>query len=181
MAGLTSKNLLQVKDMFFDRATVKKSMDRAKLKFLSKAGAFVMTSARRSIRKTKKAVSHPGQPPRGHGQQLLKKNIFFALDKATNTTYVGPIFLNQVNYDSASKPDKGTVPSVLEHGGTIIVKEVFRWGKWRRLDQRLSSWRTEGLPLRMRRVNIAARPFMQPALEKESKNFPAMLAGTFKK
>jgi hypothetical protein len=35
--------------------------------------------------------------------------------------------------------------------------------------------------MRLRTVHIAARPFMGPALEKEKPNFPAMLAGTFKK
>ena len=180
MSGLGGRKLIDVKKLFFDRAAMQKGMAKAKFKFLGKAGAFVMRRARQSIRSSKKKVSLPGQPPRAHGRKLLKRNIFFALDKAREMTLVGPIFLNQVDRDQDGQPTKGTVPSVLEYGGMIKVLEVFRYGRWRRVDQR-SMRRTAGLPMRVRTVHIAARPFMGPALEKEKPNFPAMLAGTFKK
>jgi hypothetical protein len=179
MSGLGGRKLIDVKKLFFDMPAMQKGIRKAKLKGLSKAGAFVMRRARQSIRSSKK-ISQPGQPPRAHGQKLLKRNIFFELDKAREMTLVGPIFLNQINRDQDGQPTRGTVPSVLEYGGTIKILEVFRYGQWRRVDQR-SMRRTEGLPMRLRTVHIAARPFMGPALEKEKPNFPAMLAGTFKK
>ena len=179
MSAFGGKKLFEVKSMFVDRPAVANAMDRTKLKFLAKAGAFVRTRARSSIRSSKK-VSEPGKPPRAHGEKLLKKNIFFAVYKTLKTTLVVPIFLNQVNRDRDGQPTRGTVPSVLEYGGTIKILEVFKFGRWQRADQR-SKRRNEGLPTRLRTVQIAARPFMNPALEIESKNFPAMLAGTFKK
>ena len=179
MSGLGGRKLIDVKKLFFDRAAMQKGMAKAKLKFLGKAGAFVMRRARTSIRSSKK-ISQPGQPPRAHGQKLLKRNIFFALDKAREMTLVGPLFLNQINRDQDGQPTKGTVPNVLEYGGTIKILEVFKFGRWQRADQR-STRRNAGLPTRIRVVHIAARPFMGPALEKEKPNFPAMLAGTFKK
>lgn len=170
---LTSKNLVQVKGMFFDRALMDKTMDRTKLKFLSKAGAFVMTRARQSIRPSKKE-SKSGEPPRAHGKKLLKRNIFFGLDKAADTTLVGPIRLNQPTF--AVEPTSGPVPSILEHSGTVRIHEVFKLGKWRPMRPG-----DTGLPVRTRSHQMQARPFMQPALDHESKNFPAMLAGTFTK
>lgn len=176
--SLGSAKLIDVKKLFFDWPAVLKALGRAKLKFLAKAGAFVRQRAKTSMRSTKKSSS-PGQPPRAHGRKLLKKNIFFALDKAAETTTVGPLFLNQINRDGDGRPVKGTVPSVLEFGGSIQILEVFKFGRWQRADQR-SSRRNAGLPTRIRTVHIKARPFMKPALEKEAPNFPAMLAGTFK-
>lgn len=177
--SLGTAKLIDVKKMFFDRPAIKNAMGKAKLKFLSKAGAFVMRRARQSIRSSKK-ISAPGQPPRAHGQKRLKRNIFFAFDRAAEITLVGPLFLNQIDRNKDGKPTQGTVPNVLEYGGTIRILEVLRNGQWRRVDQR-STRHIAGLPTRLRTVRISPRPFMQPALAKESINFPAMMAGTFKK
>lgn len=179
MSAFGGAKLIDVKKMFFDARGMKRGVNKAKFKFLSKAGAFVMTRARQSMRSSKK-TSAPGEPPRAHGRKLLKRNVFFALDRAAEMTLVGPIFLNQVDRDKDGQPMRGTVPSVLEYGGVIKILEVFKFGKWQRADQR-STRRLAGLPTRLRTVRIAARPFMGPALAKESPNFPAMLAGTFKK
>ncbi len=48
-------------DMFFDSDRVKRAAGAAARRNLSKAGAFVRTAARSSIRK-RKAISAPGQP-----------------------------------------------------------------------------------------------------------------------
>lgn len=180
MAGLGGKSLYQVKGLFFDKAGLEKAVDKTRYKFLSKAGAFVMTAARRLIRKSKKPSS-PGQPPKGHGQQLLRKGIFFALDKPNDDCLAGPIQLNQVNHDKDGQPVKGTVPSILEHGGSIWIKEVFRFGKWRRVDGRRRKDTYNGLPMRLRKVTIEARPFMGPALAESKPKFAPMMAGLYKK
>ena len=46
-------------DMFFDSDMVKRAVDKTTCKVLSKAGAFVHTAARSSVRK-RKAISAPG-------------------------------------------------------------------------------------------------------------------------
>ena len=105
MIGL---KLPQAKGLFFDRAAVTGSVDKATRKVLSKFGAFVRQSARTSIRK-RKATSEPEQPPSSH-TGLLKRNIFFVFSPETRSVVIGPILLN-----------KGTdAPRILEHGETVV-------------------------------------------------------------
>jgi hypothetical protein len=105
MIGL---KLPQAKGLFFDRAVVTGSVDKATRKVLSKFGAFVRQSARTSIRK-RKATSEPEQPPSSH-TGLLKRNIFFVFSPETRSVVIGPILLN-----------KGTdAPRILEHGDTVV-------------------------------------------------------------
>lgn len=114
---------------FFDRDKVIAAMNRKTRKVLSKFGSYVWKRARTSIKKAPKvnaetgvrlgrgrrrkdvpvrdAVSRPGDPPFGHGDQLLRKNIFFAYDDSAKSVIIGPAKLN--------KP--GSAPSALEYGG----------------------------------------------------------------
>ena len=93
------------KQMFFDRAKVKKAVDKGVRKVFSKFGAFVRTAARHSIRK-RKAVSEPGQPPSSH-VGLLRKLIYFGYDPSRKSVVIGPT------------PLHGTAeaPPLLEYGG----------------------------------------------------------------
>jgi hypothetical protein len=105
MIGL---KLPQAKGLFFDRAVVTGSVDKATRKVLSKFGAFVRQSARTSIRK-RKATSELEQPPSSH-TGLLKRNIFFVFSPETRSVVIGPILLN--------KPTDA--PRLLEHGDTVV-------------------------------------------------------------
>jgi hypothetical protein len=161
------------KSMFFDRVILN-AVNKAEIKTLSKMGAFVRTSARSSIRKAggqkrlvtlfqklnksrgdkrkqiqaqideakKKQSSRPGQPPKGHGAQLLKKFLYFGYDSTTRSVVVGPAKLSGRRY--------GMAPSILEGGGAAEI------GK--------------------RRVAIEARPYMGPALTKNTPKFPSLWA-----
>lgn len=95
--------------MFLDRPAVQKALGESLVKPLSKAGAFVMTSARRSIRK-RKANSKPGNPPSSH-VGLLRDRIFFGYDSSKKTVVVGPQLLN-----SKTNP---TIPEALEFGKVL--------------------------------------------------------------
>ena len=133
------------KQMFFDRAQVRRKVHTATRRVLSRFGAFVRRAAKSSIRKRKRA-SAPGQPPSSH-TGLLKRFIFFGYDPARRSVVIGPERLNQ---------KVGDAPEALEYGGTSTVIEGIR-GK-----------RTK------RRVRIRARPFMGPAFEQERSKLPAM-------
>jgi len=165
------------KSMFFDRKAVLGAVDRATRKVLSRFGAFVRTTARHSIRR-RKAVSQPGQPPTNR-TGTLKRFIWFAYEPAKRSVIIGPAKTNQVFFDGDGRPVKGTVPEVLEDGGSIFVREVFKWGAWRRADLR-SRRRLAGLPTRLRKVNIAARPYMGPAFAKEKPKLPSLWADSVK-
>ena len=151
----------KVKELFFDAPRVMAAVDAAKRKNLTQQGAFVRTAARSSIRKRKRP-SEPGQPPSSHAG-LLRDFIFFAYEPFTQSVVIGPAKTNQVFFDKDGQPVTGTVPEVLEYGGSIFIREVFKHGGWQRADLR-SRRRLAGLPTRTRKVTIAARPFMAPAL-----------------
>jgi len=136
-------------DMFFDTDRVKRSADTAARKVLSKAGAFVRTTAKHSIR-SRKGASPPGSPPSSH-TGLLRRFIFFGYDASRKTVVVGPMRLNQ---------KVGTAPEALEHGGATDVVEGLRGRR------------------RKRRVRIRARPYMGPAMRKELPKFPSLWANS---
>ena len=136
-------------NMFFDRKKVRRAVDRAARRVLSKAGAFVRTAARGSIRRRKR-ISRPGEPPSSH-MGLLKHLILFGYDRRRQTVVVGPMKLNQ---------KIGNAPEALEHGGVSVVAEGLRSRR------------------RKRRVRIRARPFMGPAMQKEAPKFPKLWANS---
>ncbi|GJQ27797.1 MAG: hypothetical protein HBSAPP02_28290 [Phycisphaerae bacterium] len=138
---------MRIKSLFFDREKVVRAVDKAKRAVLSKAGAFIRTVARTSIRKRKDSAP-PGSPPHSH-VGLLRNFVLFGYDRASDSVVVGPVKLN--------KPTEA--PRVLEHGGTTTITKFSR-GR-----------------LRKRRVRIKARPFMGPALEKERPKLPRLWAG----
>lgn len=146
-------NYRVARQSFFDSKKVRKAMSRAKRRALSRAGAFVRRRARSSLRRSKKS-SQPGDPPRVHVKGPSLKSILFYYDTNSEATIVGPIKFNakQTNV----RPARGTVPGLLEHGGIALVRER-SGGRWRE-----------------RRVKVEPRPFMVPALEKESPNFPKL-------
>jgi len=139
---------MRIKSLFFDRQKVVRAVDKAKRAVLSKAGAFIRTAARTSIRK-RKGSAPPGSPPHSH-VGLLRRFILFGYDRTSDSVVVGPVKLN--------KPTEA--PRVLEHGGTTTVTKFSRGRR------------------RKRRVRIKARPFMGRALEKERPKLPKLWAGS---
>ncbi len=107
--------LRQAQAGFFDRERILAATTTAERKVLSRFGAFVRQGARSSIR-TRKAPAPPGQPPSSH-TGLLKRNIFFAFDRAHGGVVIGPVTLNQ---------KEGMAPRLLEHGGTIVRRRSGR-------------------------------------------------------
>jgi hypothetical protein len=187
------------RDFFFDRPRIVAALSKPKRKALSKAGAFVRTAARSSLRR-RKGPSSPGSPPSVHapsGERASLKTILFAYDAQRDSVVVGPVKLNQVNF----KTDGGriSIPALHEFGGELGIRE---W-KFTALDERTYEmvrdnptaanfldvwsrrdlrWRmtsrkrpwslmTLGVQTRMRKAKYPARPFMRPALESVSDRF----------
>jgi len=136
-------------DMFFDSPKVLRAADRATRTSLSKAGAFVRTAARSSIRKRKR-VSEPGQPPSSH-TGLLRRGIMFGYEASRKTVVIGPRRLGG---------KIGQAPDALEHGGTSVVVSGLRAKRKKRI------------------VRIAARPFMGPAMAQEAPKFAGLWANS---
>jgi hypothetical protein len=157
---------IKIRSLFFDREKIIKAMDRASRRALSRAGAFIRTAARSSIKtRAYGTTSTPGQPPFDHtgfalqrenrrrkrlGQaKLVRKKtafnqgiraILFGYDDENKSVVIGPLKFG-------NKGDS-TVPSLLEFGG-------------------------ETTNHRGRQITIKPRPFMAPALKKELPNLPA--------
>jgi len=153
-------------DQFFDRPSVINAIDRAKRRQLSKAGAFVRTTARRSIKPAGKratnkrnkgnlrgrkdpTISQPGQPPRLHTKSARNlRLILFAWEPLRKSVVIGPLLFKST--------DGVRIPEVLEHGGKSYVT-------------------TRG---RKKPIRIRKRPFMAPALAKEAPKFPNLFANS---
>ncbi len=126
--------------------------DRPKvMRAVDRARRTVLSRAGAFIRQTartsirkRKGTSTPGNPPYSH-VGLLRKFILFGYDRQSESVVVGPVGFRG-----------STAPRVLEQGGTTTVTRRRR-GK-----------RAE------RRVRIAARPYMNPALEKERPKLPEL-------
>lgn len=150
MAGMLT--LKAAKEGFFDREKILAAVDRARVRILSKFGAFVRTRAKTSIRK-RKGSSPPAGPPYSH-EGSLRRLITFGYDLSTKSAVVGPTLINRPT----------GAPAILEYGGaTDISFQVFR--------------RRSGKNVRVtksRKVKIAQRPFMHPALEAELPKFPEL-------
>ncbi len=100
---------MQIKTLFFDKQTVLRAVDKAKRAVLSKAGAFIRTTAKHSIR-TKKGSAPVGQPPHSH-EGSLRRLIYFGYDPASGSVVVGPVGFQ-----------RSTAPNVLEFGGKTEVR-----------------------------------------------------------
>ena len=115
-------------------------------------GAYVMTTARRSIRKPNKAgdPSPAGQPPRA-ATKTLKSSIIFAYDPSQRAVFIGPRILpGRIGKDA---------PEALEKGGTSTA--MTRRGR--------------------RRQRVAKRAFMVPALEKRLPELPLLWKNAIQK
>ena len=94
---------MRIKDLFFDKQAVLRAVDKAKRAVLSKAGAFIRTTAKHSIR-SKKGSAPPGKPPHSH-EGSLRRLIYFGYDRASDSVVVGPVGFK-----------RSTAPNVLEFG-----------------------------------------------------------------
>lgn len=138
--------------MFFDRERVQRRVKDGTKSVLSKAGAYIRRTARKSMgnRGKRNKSARPGQAPRVHAGQL-KDLLFFGYDERTNSVVIGPQL-----YGRSTNP---TVPHLLEFGGS--VSRTDKHG-------------------RQRVYHYHAFPYMRPALEKEMPNFPGLFSGSIK-
>ena len=178
-------------DGFFNAPMMEKAVNKARMKMLSKAGAFVQRRARSSMRritgkKNKGKPSAAGKPPNAHSPAKLSlKTILFKYDAKRDAMLVGPIKFNAI---ARTVSGRTTVPSLHEYGQTAIIYEerwVAPWGKpseWRRVNSKRKQKKSpENWEKRTRKVKYPKRPFMAPALKAEAPNFPDLFENAIKK
>ena len=158
---------MRMKMLFFDHPKVKRAVDRARRNALTKGGAFIRRTAKESIRK-RKGPAPPDSPPHSH-QGQLRKLIFFGYDARADSVVIGPLPFRQ-----------GTAPNLLEFGGATTTRKA-RAFRDNRPGQAAKGKGSRGKLVRLpagTRLNVDARPFMGPALEKERSNLPKVWANS---
>ncbi len=75
-------------DVFFARQTIRDALDQATFRTLSRIGARVRLTARRSIRR-RAGPSRPGKPPHTH-TDFLRNDILYGLDQEEHAVVIGP-------------------------------------------------------------------------------------------
>lgn len=185
---------VSVKRMFLDTKLVENLIGKKSAKELRVAMSRVRLRAMHSMKKKGRArrppknqggkaylrwveevqnqpVSAPGTPPFCHSDDSVRslRNIWFALDNSSRDEIrgvVGPLRLNG---------SQGAIPGLLEKGGSQLIREK-RVGKhWIPLGK-AGRGRSGSKRTRVRMATYAARPFMQPALQKESPKIPSLWA-----
>jgi hypothetical protein len=151
---------------FFDKEAVLSRVDAAKRKKLSRAGAMLRQTARRSMRRRKKP-SRPGSPPSAHSQSpehprgaLLKERLFFAYDQANDSVVVGP---EQLGRSDAAPLQEfgGTVRTYLPRK-TVKRKISAKALAALRRKRANGSLKIVRKPLVARIAKVRPRPFMGP-------------------
>lgn len=149
------------KEGFFDQDKVKQSLNEATYQNLLKAGAYIMRTAKQSMRFSKKSAD-PGKPPKAHVGLIKEgeRSVIFGYDFDARSVVVGPTPIN--------KPTGA--PRTLEFGGDVMFTRRWRKGKrgkpgW--------SWDVSPYP-----VHISPRPFMDPAMKENLPKFPALWANS---
>lgn len=192
MAGAVGIRLR--KDSFFDRQAVKDAVGSIAAYNLSRGGSFIRQTARRSMR-TRRKPSAPGTPPSAHSKAhqekaglakrgpLLKDKLFFQYDHASQSVVVGP---------EALPGSKNPVPEMHEYGGQYVVRKRVIKPKVKRKPATpkqlaaLELLRRNGMLKKQSStyVNVTARyparPFMGPALEKETPKLVGVWADSVK-
>jgi len=160
----TSFNVgMRMKQMFFDRPAVIRSIEPGKLRVLRTHAGSIRKTARRSMKRVTKAakakarklrteamqrgdrafhdptVSKPGQPPKIHTEgDFNPKKILFGYDTNSDSVVVGPVRTNS----------RHNAVETLEKGGNVPIY------MGRRRKRKL-----------IKTVYVRARPFMRPAEE----------------
>jgi len=168
--------------IWFKAQKVMLAKAKGELRALSKFGAFVMRTARLSIRRRKR-VSRVGEAPTNRSG-ALKRNIFFRVEPTRKNVVIGPTIFRRKTRDG-QPVGQPTGAAVLEYGGGIRVEEyqrdltprgraaVHKMGRdpdqWFRAGKK-RLWHKKGQALRIRArrkrtATISARPYMHPAFE----------------
>ena len=147
---------IRVKEIRFDAQKVLAAAERGNRRAMFRAGGYVRRVARSSIRKRKRSSS-AGKTPHGHTGEL-KRSIQFGVEPGG--VIIGPAAISS----SSNKFTAGPAPisETLEYGGEIKIKEVYHKGHWVR---RTLAKNVTGLRTRTRKVRVAPRPYMGPALK----------------
>ncbi len=192
---------MKMTHLFFDRAKVKRSMDRSTHQAMRQAAGSIRKIAQQSMRYVSpksQVTSRPGESPRARRPHpWVRKFLWFYYDPGRKTAVIGPVRLGRAT----------GAPHNLEFGGRVRgrnprrhKRKMGRYGEVRivRLtkspvagrDVIYSKLTSPTMVARANELNkqlygpdrlsgrLAARPFMGPALRKETPKLPRRWANS---
>ena len=145
---IIAMNFKAARSQLWNAINIKQKMDNASFRANSKFGAYVMYSARRSM-KSRDGSSAPGTPPYAHGVENIKSTPIgrVKFDPSIDNVIIGPEKLWNMDSPSTLK--------ALEYGGqSLIVNRRYPGGNKRTVPLIFS-------------IFVRQRPFMHPAFDKE--------------
>lgn len=169
----------QGKKFFFDRAVVKNAVDAATRRNLSKLGVFIRTTSQRSMRKARQKKLSEMTPEERRRyrirQEIGRRNGFKAAKPLAHSKpgepprWITKLLRRHIKFIFdlrtrsmvvgpellSGKQTHPTVPELLEYGGTVTRKSG--------------------------RMRYEARPYMQPAYEKEKGKIPGLFRNSVRK
>lgn len=145
-------NFKAARAQMWNAINIKQKMDNATFRAHSKFGAYVMYTARRSM-KSNSGTSTPGSPPYAHNDEPIKSNPRgrVKFDPSIDNVIIGPEKLW-----NKEAPDQ---LKALEYGGPSLIIKKLQMGPGRIQQPRQT-------PLLVP-IFVRKRPFMKPAFEKE--------------
>jgi len=172
--GYTEDSIARFKELFFDRDVVKAAVGVKMRSLLRKWGSYARLRARSLIRKRKKS-SKPGQGPTNWTGKI-KDFVWFAYDANKDSVVCGPVRLNKPATVRGGMP----VPQALEKGFSLDIYErkeeeeyTTKGGKKKkRVIFSRASGQADGYTKRT--VNVAPRPYMNPAFKYANSKLPEL-------
>lgn len=157
---------------FFDQSELLRKVAAARVKVMSKQGAYLRRTMRGLLRVSKHA-SKPGSPPHVRSAASLLRLIIFAYDDSTSSVVVGPIGGRRHGTSGDGRSvDRSGVPETLEYGGRVSFL-VARWrGKVRRLNTIPARVDRRKLNIETLTKYIQPRPYVSRTLQIEMKKLP---------
>lgn len=146
------------KEGFFDRTKVEAAVGAARKKVLSAQGQEVQYQAKGLLWK-RKGPSRPGEPPHMH-LGLIKRFLYFGFDFNARSVVIGPTLIGRPT----------GAPETLEYGGDTTMQEFL----WKTRDGKRT------LEKKQKRIHIAARPYMHPALARAQPKLAGMWANSIR-
>jgi hypothetical protein len=98
---------------FFNAEKVRRKVEAAERRVLSRFGAFVRQTAIQDKLRKRADVSRPGRPPSVHTTPGLRL-VLFAYDFHKGSVVIGP-----VKFHGRSDYGPTTIPELMEHGDTV--------------------------------------------------------------
>lgn len=161
-------------ESFFDRSAVIARLERKERRVLGRTGSYTMRVMRNSMRPggKKGRVSQPGEAPRYHGRGLLKRLIFFGLDKSSGAVFVGPELLASEHRPIDQKHKSRSRPVIADYrsGGKTLPEFVNDGGTATRITRYPSGRITKHT------IRYEPRPFRDLAMPKGIAKLQELLA-----